>query len=127
MDHLTDIAPSRYVRRVSRLTGEEISGPIDPDELLIHAHRDQHPVQVAAQFLASRAVQLTGSESLAGQGLRAINTFGSHLARTVGTVISSAEVERSLMVGFATDHHDTRLTRVPSFKRLNIRVGAAHK
>ncbi len=74
-----DISPSRYIARISRLTGEEIPGEIDPGELLVHAHRDQHPLEVAAQFAASRILQLTKKEDLVDQGLRAINLVGTHL------------------------------------------------
>src|SRR5262245_27427182 len=89
-----DAAPGRYIARLSRLTGEEIPGPIDPSELLVHAHRDNHPLEVAVQFLANRAVQLTGAEGAVGDGLRAINLVGSFVARTVGSVIGSEGLER---------------------------------
>src|SRR5215510_451480 len=93
-ENINDNSPSWYLMRVSRRTGEEIPGPIDPDELLIHAHRDRHPLEVTAQYLASRAIQLTGNEELARQGLRIINTLGTHLAQAVGAVVGGTEVER---------------------------------
>src|SRR5215510_451474 len=93
-ENINDNSPSWYLMRVSRRTGEEIPGPIDPDELLIHAHRDRHPLEVTAQYLASRAIQLTGNEELARQGLRLINTLGTHLAQPVGAVVGGPEVER---------------------------------
>ena len=89
-----DSNPAQFVMRVDRHTGDEIPGPIDPDELLIHAYRDRHPLEVTAQFLASRAVQLTGSEWLARQGLRVINTVGTLMAHVVGTVVGSPNLER---------------------------------
>src|SRR5262249_24308377 len=72
-----DFAPSRYIARVSRRTGKEVPGPIEPDELLVHAHRDRHPAEVVAQFLGSRFIQLTGRERLVGDALRGINSLGS--------------------------------------------------
>jgi nucleoside-diphosphate-sugar epimerase len=89
-----DPAPERYIARVSRLTGEEVPGPIDPADLLVHAHRDNHPLEVAVQFLANRAVQLTGAEGAVGDGLRALNQMGSFVARTAGSVIGSERLER---------------------------------
>ena len=86
--------PAQFVMRVDRHTGEEIPGPIDPDELLIHAYRDRHPLEVMAQFLASRAIQLTGSEWWARQGLRAINTIGALMAQAVGTAVGNSDLER---------------------------------
>jgi nucleoside-diphosphate-sugar epimerase len=94
MEHLDDYSPGRYVMRINRRTGEEIPGPIDPDELLIHGHRDYHPLEVMAQFLASRAIQLTGNEGLARQGLRGIDTVGTLLAQAVGAAIGNREVEK---------------------------------
>lgn len=87
-------SPERYIARVSRLTGEEMPGPIDPEDLLVHAHRDHHPLEVAVQFLANRAVQLTGREGAVGDGLRAINQMGSFVARTVGSIIGGEGIER---------------------------------
>ena len=52
-----DMSPSRYIVKVERATGEPLSDPIDPADLLVHAHRDRHPVEIAAQFLASRFIQ----------------------------------------------------------------------
>jgi nucleoside-diphosphate-sugar epimerase len=89
-----DPAPERYIARVSRITGEEVPGPIDPADLLVHAHRDHHPLEVAVQFLANRAVQLTGRENAVRDGLRAINQMGTFVARTVGSVIGSEGLER---------------------------------
>jgi nucleoside-diphosphate-sugar epimerase len=89
-----DSNPAQYVKRVNAHTGQEIPGPIDPDELLIHSYRDRHPLEVTAQFLASRAIYLTGSEGVARQGLRVINTVGSLMAQAIGAVSGSAEVER---------------------------------
>jgi nucleoside-diphosphate-sugar epimerase len=89
-----DPAPERYIARVSRVTGEEVPGPIDPADLLVHAHRDNHPLEVALQFLANRAVQFTGAEGAVGDGLRALNQMGSFLARTMGSVIGSQSLER---------------------------------
>ena len=89
-----DVSASRYIARISRLTGQEIPGEIDPDELLVHAHRDQHPLEVAAQFAASRILQLTKKEDLVDQGLRAINLVGSTAARAAGAVFGGDVVER---------------------------------
>src|SRR2546428_12462817 len=89
-----DVSPSRYIARIGRLSGREIPGPIDPDELLVHAHRDQHPLEVAAQFAASRLLQLTKKEDLVHQGLRAVNLLGSTPARFAGAFLGGQAVER---------------------------------
>ena len=78
------MAPSRYIVKVDRATGEPLSDPIDPADLLVHAHRDHHPVEIAAQFLASRFIRLTGNESLVKKGLGTIEAIGARVGRTVG-------------------------------------------
>ena len=79
-----DLSPARYIKKVDRLTGTEIPGPIDPEELLVHAHRDNHPVEIAAQFAASRFIQLTGNEALVKRGLKIVNRLGGMLGEGVG-------------------------------------------
>jgi nucleoside-diphosphate-sugar epimerase len=90
-----DLSPARYIVRISRLTGEEIPGPIDPDELLVHAHRDKHPVEVAAQFMASRVLAFTGNEARVGDILRRVNGLGGKLAEMAGLATGEEWVERT--------------------------------
>src|SRR4051812_13604442 len=87
--------PSRYIARMSKRTGKEVPGPIDPDELLVHAHRDQHPAEVVAQFLGSRLVRITGREGLVEAALRGVNAVGAGAAALAGSVLGSDAVERA--------------------------------
>ncbi len=87
-----DFSPSRYIARISLDTGKEMPGPIDPEELLVHAHRDRHPVEVAAQFVANRVVGLTGKEAVVRRGLKAFNTLGRWLVSGVGAASGSRAV-----------------------------------
>jgi len=82
---VVDTSPSRYIVKVDRASGEPLSEPIDPADLLVHAHRDQHPVEIAAQFLASRFIQVTGNERVVKRGLKALEAIGSRVGRTVGS------------------------------------------
>ena len=90
-----DSSPERYIARISRATGEEIPGPIDPDELLVHAHRDKHPMEVAAQVVASRVLAFTGNEARVGDLLRRVNGIGSKLAEMAGLATGEEWVERT--------------------------------
>jgi nucleoside-diphosphate-sugar epimerase len=85
---------ARYIERVDRRSGEVLPGPVDPDELLVHAHRDNHPVEVAASFVASRVIQITGNEEVVRKGMRAVNSLGTRVARTLGAVVGGAALER---------------------------------
>ena len=84
-----DMSPSRYIMKIDRATGAEVKEPIEPPELLVHAHRDNHPVEIAAQFAASRFIQLTGNEAFVKKGLTAINRLGGLVGEGVGFVTGS--------------------------------------
>jgi nucleoside-diphosphate-sugar epimerase len=86
-----DMSPARYIKKVDRASGAELPGPIDPEQLLVHAHRDNHPVEIAAQFVASRFIQLTGNEALVKKGLKAVNRLGGLVGRGVGRLMGSPE------------------------------------
>ncbi len=88
-----DSSPSRYIARVDKRTGVEIDSPIEPDELLVHAHRDLHPAEVAAQYLASRLVRLTGREKAVEAGIRGMNTLGSMAAKAMALAVGRPDLE----------------------------------
>jgi nucleoside-diphosphate-sugar epimerase len=88
-----DMSPGRYIVKVDRATGEPLSDPIEPSELLVHAHRDRHPVEIAAQFLASRLIDVTGNEGLVKRGLRGVERLGARVARTVGELTGNPQDE----------------------------------
>jgi nucleoside-diphosphate-sugar epimerase len=87
-------SPSRYIARMSAVTGREVLRPVDPDELLIQAHRDKNPLEVTAQFLASRLIQLTGNEESVRDGMRKVNEVGTRLAGELGRLTGMKAVER---------------------------------
>ena len=91
---MPDISPSRYIARMRFGTGDEISKLIDPGELLVHYHRDKHPVEIAAQFLASRLVRITGNEETVRVGMRRVNSLGSRLGEAVGSATGSRTAAR---------------------------------
>lgn len=115
-----DPDPSRYIARVNRRTGKEIPGEITPDDLLVHAHRDNHPVEVLAQYLASRFLELTGNESVVNEAMRTINLLGTFLARTVGSVTGSETIERGMKRLIGVVDRSTNL-KFREFTRLSDR------
>jgi nucleoside-diphosphate-sugar epimerase len=78
------MSPGQYIVKVDAATGEPLDDPIDPAELLVHAHRDRHPVEIAAQYLASRLIHVTGNEGLVKKGLRGIERLGARVGHRVG-------------------------------------------
>jgi nucleoside-diphosphate-sugar epimerase len=79
---------------VSLATGEEVPRLIEPEELLVNTHRDKHPVEIAAQFLASRLVRLTGNEDTVRAGMREVNSFGARVGEAVGSATGSRAAAR---------------------------------
>ncbi len=91
-----DMSPSRYIVKVDRATGEPLSDAIEPADLLVHAHRDRHPVEIAAQFLASRFIQVTGNERVVKGALRLAETVGDRAARTVAEMTGNPADARAV-------------------------------
>jgi nucleoside-diphosphate-sugar epimerase len=90
------MSPSLFIVKLDRASGQERHDPIEPAELLVHAHRDRHPVEIAAQFVASRLVRVTGNEALVTKGLRALNRLGARIGRAVGRATGNPEDERQV-------------------------------
>jgi nucleoside-diphosphate-sugar epimerase len=80
--------------RIDRTTGQEVPGTIRPEKLLVAAHRDSHPVPLAAQVLASRIVGLTGGEWAARQALRLTRKTGEGAATAVGAAFHDQALAR---------------------------------
>ena len=91
---VVDMSPAQYIVKVDRTTGEALSDPIDPSDLLVHAHRDRHPAEIAAQFLASRLIHVTGNEGLVKLGLKGIERLGSSVGRTVAGLTGNPDDAR---------------------------------
>jgi len=89
-----DLSPNRYIEKLNRATGREISGPIDPDDLLVHAHRDQHPLEVAAQVIASGFIRTTGRERAVERGLKALNEMAGRGAEFASLFVGGRGFER---------------------------------
>jgi dihydroflavonol-4-reductase len=87
---------ARYVARVGRANGRARPGPIDPDDLLIHAHRDHHLLEVAVHYLASRLVDLTGSEWLVARGVQEVHRLAERLAGAAGAAAGSPGLEAAV-------------------------------
>jgi nucleoside-diphosphate-sugar epimerase len=89
-----DMSPSQYIVKVDRASGEALSDPIAPAELLVHAHRDRHPVEITAQFVASRFIRVTGNEGLVVRGLRLVESAGRGVGRLAASLTGDPSQER---------------------------------
>jgi nucleoside-diphosphate-sugar epimerase len=102
-----DSSPSRYIAKIDRTTGEELTDPIDPAELLVHAHRDDHPIEIAAQFLASRLIRVTGNETLVRRVLRTIDRLGARVGEAAARISGNPDDEERWRRRLGVRHRDT--------------------
>jgi nucleoside-diphosphate-sugar epimerase len=94
---------------VDRKTGREVPGPITPEELLVHAHRDRAPVELAIGYVASRLVRLTGSEWL-GAGAIAAAHRAARLMRVARLAGQSGHAYRFRRPGPASEAEAAAIT-----------------
>ncbi|MCL4821853.1 MAG: SDR family oxidoreductase [Vicinamibacteria bacterium] len=118
-----DSSPSRYIARISTETGRELHDGIEPRELLVHAHRDNHPVEVAAQFLASRLIQLTGREVAVRRGLRLLNQAAAQVADLAGAAVGSDALARAAkrLVGVTARDHTFQFRETSHLSESEVR------
>jgi nucleoside-diphosphate-sugar epimerase len=100
-----DTSPSRYVARLDRTTGRELPGPIAPGELLVHAHRDGHPLDLAVQLMASRLVELTGNEWAASEGSVGLQALADRAVSAIGAASPSLGTAARKLLGVAQREH----------------------
>ncbi len=93
-----EIAPSRYIEKVSLATGEVLEVEILPRQLLVHSHRDYHIADVQTRRLMSRIIRRTGDEEAARSRVREIRQLGHRAADWIARVFGTDrdKVARSL-------------------------------
>ena len=81
--------PSRYIEKVSLLTGELLPDEIQPKHLLVSHHRDFHVVDVYARFLMSRAVERTKDPDAVTQRFKRVRKLGKSAVEFVSGLFGS--------------------------------------
>src|SRR5206468_6830936 len=93
--------------------------------------RDNHPVEIAAQFAASRFIELTGNEALVKRGLKAVDRLGGlvgeAVARATGSRTRGREIKRLLGVRVRDVAFRFRETTHFSEKEVKARVDGLQK
>ncbi|MBI3273403.1 MAG: SDR family oxidoreductase [Planctomycetes bacterium] len=85
------LPPSRYIEKVSLLTGEVLPDDIQPKQLLVHNHRDFHVVDVYARYLMARAVQKTGDPDLVLRRMKEARQLGKKAVDVVASVLGTTD------------------------------------
>ena len=81
---VADSSPSRYIARISRHRRGDRRARSSPTSCSCTPTATSIRSRSAAQFVASRLIQLTGREQAGGRGLRRMNTAGRRLAESAG-------------------------------------------
>lgn len=79
--------PSRYIEKVSLVTGEVLEDDFEPRRLLVHSHRDYHLVDIQARFMMSRIIKATGDEDLARKKMKEMRRLGHRTSRRLAKMI----------------------------------------
>ena len=79
--------PRQYIIKRSRQTGEVIDTPYSPEELLVHAYRDNHPADVTARAAMSQLVDLTGKEDWVKRVMKQTRKVGHVSSETLATLL----------------------------------------
>ena len=80
--------PSRYIEKVSLITGEVIDEDIQPKQLLVAHHRDYHPADVQARRFMSKLLDSTQDEDLVRQRMKEIREKGHKISERIGKIVN---------------------------------------
>lgn len=105
-------APSRYIEKVSLITGELIDDDISPEQLLVSHHRDYHPADVQARRFMSRLLDSTGDEDHVRGRMREIRRLGIKVSGRIGKIVNKdTEVVSKTLFGLKRREYYFRFKR----------------
>ncbi len=121
-----ELEPKRYIEKVSLVSGEVLDHPILPKHLLVHNHRDYHPVDIHARHVMSRVVRETGDEEAARQRIRKRRRLGHRTAEVLGKALGKDPVRISkALFGLKEKEYYFRYKRHPlSAEEIATRLAA---
>ncbi len=86
-----ELLPSRYIEKVSLVTGEVIDDEIEPKHLLVHNHRDYHLADVQARRFMSRLLKATGDEDLVREKMKEVRERGHRTSEVIAKAIGQRD------------------------------------
>ena len=75
---------ARFLDKVCRFSGETLDEPIEPSDLLIASHRDNHFMEILARWYLSRKIAKSCDEGAARGQIRNMRRFARSAARLIG-------------------------------------------
>ncbi len=79
--------PSRYVEKVSLVTGEVLDDPIQPQHLLVENHRDYHLADVQAGRFMSKLMETTRDEGKVRERMKEVREKGKRAAERIAKML----------------------------------------
>ena len=110
-----EMSPSRYIEKVSLVTGEVLDQEILPKQLLVGNHRDYHILDVHARNMMSRVVKTSGSEEEARRRMRERRRLGHRASEVVARAIGEEDVSKvsKALFGLKEKEYFFRYKRLP--------------
>lgn len=110
-----EMDPTRYVEKISLVSGQVLDQPIRPEQLLVKSHRDYHVVDVHARHLMSKIVRATGSEEEARRRIKERRRLGYRASEVVARAIGESDVSKvsSALFGLKEREYYFRYKRLP--------------
>ena len=110
-----EMEPSRYIEKVSLVSGEVLDQEILPKQLLVGHHRDYHIVDVHARHMMSKVVKVTGSEEEARRRMKERRRLGHRASQVVAKAIGERDVTKvsKSLFGLKEKEYYFRYKRLP--------------
>ncbi len=110
-----DMKPSRYIEKVSLITGEILDEEILPKQLLVQHHRDYHLVDIHARRMMSRVVRETGSPEEARRRMREVRRKGKRAAEVIARLIGQPDATKvsKALFGLKDKEYYFRFKKLP--------------
>ena len=92
------LRPSRYIEKVSLVTGEVLEDPILPHHLLVESHRDYHLADVQAGRFMSKLMETTRDEDKVRKRMKEVREKGKRAAERIAKMLGKdpEKVSKSL-------------------------------
>jgi len=89
-----EMSPSRYIEKVSLVSGEALDDEVEAHQLLVHSHRDYHMADFQARRFMARVVSQTGDEEGARQRMRDVRRRGHRAAEVIAKSLGHKHPDR---------------------------------
>ncbi len=113
-----ELRPSRYIERVSLVTGDVLDDEILPKHLLVYKHRDYHLADVQARRFMSRLLEATGDEELVRERMKEIRERGHKAAEVIAKAIGQHDPSKvaKALFGLKEREYYFRYRKLPASK-----------